>query len=282
MTSPRITIYVASPDYMYISFKESDRDSFLVAVQSALVQRAWVAKAEVKGEFSTSKAGVGGVLRDRAQAQRENDKALGAAFADMKSLMANAREVVGLAEKYAQSAHEQNDQYDNLLREMGISSPVTRKSAGTQYHTQLAHQLCEFLQDKLQKAGGSMTLTAAYCVYNRARGTELVSPEDMRLACGLFGQLGLPITLTAFPSGFTVLSTSSEAAAIAKVVAAVEASPVGLTAGQLSQQLALSLLLATQYLQTAERQELLCRDEALEGVTFYTNFFAQWKPSLTS
>lgn len=36
-----------------------------------------------------------------------------------------------------------------------------------------------------------MTLTDAYCLYNRARGTDLVSPDDLVDACKLFGSLGL-------------------------------------------------------------------------------------------
>jgi len=46
------------------------------------------------------------------------------------------------------------------------------------------------------------------------------------LACGLFQQLNLPITLTAYPSGFMVLSNTSEAAAIVKVVQSVEVNAV--------------------------------------------------------
>lgn len=36
-----------------------------------------------------------------------------------------------------------------------------------------------------------LTLTDAYCLYNRARGTDLVSPDDLMEAVKLFGSLGL-------------------------------------------------------------------------------------------
>ena len=62
---------------------------------------------------------------------------------------------------------------------MGIASPVTRQTAGALFHQQLALQLADFLAPHLEHARGVMTLPDTYCLFNRARGTELVSPEDL-------------------------------------------------------------------------------------------------------
>ncbi len=40
-----------------------------------------------------------------------------------------------------------------------------------------------------------MTMMDAYCLYNRARGTDLISPEDMFIASNAFGRLGVKITV---------------------------------------------------------------------------------------
>jgi EAP30/Vps36 family len=40
-------------------------------------------------------------------------------------------------------------------------------------------QLADFLRGPLERAGGMMTLPDVYCLFNRARGTELVSPDDL-------------------------------------------------------------------------------------------------------
>ena len=40
-------------------------------------------------------------------------------------------------------------------------------------------QLADFLRVPLERAGGMMTLPDVYCLFNRARGTELVSPDDL-------------------------------------------------------------------------------------------------------
>jgi ESCRT-II complex subunit VPS36 len=40
-------------------------------------------------------------------------------------------------------------------------------------------QLADFLALHLDKTQGVMTLPDVYCLFNRARGSELVSPEDL-------------------------------------------------------------------------------------------------------
>jgi ESCRT-II complex subunit VPS36 len=53
------------------------------------------------------------------------------------------------------------------LIELGIISPVTKQSAGRQYHEQLSRQLAEFLEKQLKRESGMMVLHDVYCVFNR-------------------------------------------------------------------------------------------------------------------
>ena len=55
----------------------------------------------------------------------------------------------------------------------------------------------------LARVGGMMTLTDVYCLYNRARGTELISPDDLLEACELFSKLRLGLHIREFPSYVT-------------------------------------------------------------------------------
>ena len=50
-----------------------------------------------------------------------------------------------------------------------------------------------------------MTVTDVYCFFNRARGTELISPEDLYRSCVLFDELQLPVRLRKFDSGVLVV-----------------------------------------------------------------------------
>lgn len=54
-----------------------------------------------------------------------------------------------------------------------------------------------------------MALTDVYCRVNRARGLELLSPEDLLNACRQFSALNLPISLRTFDSGVMVIQSSS-------------------------------------------------------------------------
>jgi ESCRT-II complex subunit VPS36 len=54
-----------------------------------------------------------------------------------------------------------------------------------------------------------MALTDVYCRVNRARGLELLSPEDLIQACHMLEQLNLPIRLRQFDSGVKVLQLQS-------------------------------------------------------------------------
>lgn len=54
-----------------------------------------------------------------------------------------------------------------------------------------------------------MTLTDVYCRVNRARGLELLSPEDLLNASRQLGPLDLPLVLRIFDSGVMVLQIRS-------------------------------------------------------------------------
>lgn len=54
-----------------------------------------------------------------------------------------------------------------------------------------------------------MTLTDVYCRVNRARGLELLSPEDLLNASRQLASLDLPIVLRVFDSGVMVLQARS-------------------------------------------------------------------------
>jgi len=91
--------------------------------------------------------------------------------------------------------------FSGMLSDMGIANPVTRDLAGSEYHVQLARQIADFLPARMQKEGGMMLLADVYCLVNRARGTQLISPLDCLTACSLFAQLETPLRLKEFDSG---------------------------------------------------------------------------------
>jgi len=154
-----------------------------------------------------------------------------------------------------------------------------------------------------------MTLTDAYCLYNRARGTDLVSPGDLREAAELLSASSAPpsssrgsggglggvlvgITLRVFPSGLQVLQLAdfSEDAAAGRIERLLRARSVAaaaadgaaltdlaaspyLTALDLATQWAVPLPIAEQLLLGAEARGRLARDDSISGLRFYLNLF---------
>lgn len=179
------------------------------------------------------------------------------------------------------------------LLSLGIASPVTRTTAGALFHQQLAlqarpsprcvcftphtaAQLADFLARPLAGAGGLLTLPDVYCLFNRARGTELVSPEDLLQACALWEPLGLGLRLRRFTSGVLAVQAAahSEAAMAATLAGLAAGRGGGVSVADVAQHLGLSPSIARECLLAAEGRGSLCRDEAPEGLRFFENPWA--------
>uniref|UniRef100_A0A3Q4MK63 Vacuolar protein-sorting-associated protein 36 n=1 Tax=Neolamprologus brichardi TaxID=32507 RepID=A0A3Q4MK63_NEOBR len=121
---------------------------------------------------------------------------------------------------------------------------------------------------------GMMALTEVYCLVNRARGMELLSPEDLVNACKMFESLKLPLRLRVFDSGVMVvqLQSHSEEEMIASALDNVSEKG-SLTAEEFAKLLGLSVLLSKERLLLAEKMGHLCRDDSVEGLRFYPNLF---------
>ncbi|KZV54428.1 vacuolar protein sorting-associated protein 36-like [Dorcoceras hygrometricum] len=224
--SPRIRFQVgATPDgrisengaqhavFTLVLRGKTDPDSFLGKFWDAWRGKAWEASGSTsgsvlgKGSGESSLAirmpvvGVAGILRKEQEKWENTDKSLQDAFQDLNALMSKAKEMVLLAEKMRSKllsgSNNQTggvgddelgskEEMQDWLLSVGIASPVTKESAGALYHQQLSRQLADFVKKPLERAGGMMNLIDIYCLFNRARGTELISPDDLLQACSLW------------------------------------------------------------------------------------------------
>jgi len=208
------------------------------------------------------------------------DQNLQVAFNDLNSLMEKAKEMVQLAERLSQQQEKEKksqgetDELRTMLLNIGIASPVTKESAGSLYHQQLSRQLADWVQKPLAHSGGVIALTDLYCLFNRARGTALISPEDLHRACVLFEQLNLPVRLRKFESGVLVVQSASfNDEEIAKSITNLVRVNGPTSAFEVAKNKNISLQLATEQLLTAEKLGVVCRDDTFEGIVFYLNFF---------
>ncbi|KAH6576422.1 hypothetical protein BASA60_004533 [Batrachochytrium salamandrivorans] len=118
---------------------------------------------------------------------------------------------------------------------------------------------------------GMIPLTDLYCLFNRARGVALVSPEDLYRSVVEFERLGLSFRMRKFDSGLLVVHDDVVAAQILELIAKHH---TGLTAIDLAKLRSISIALATEQLYMTERVGLTCRDDTLEGLLFYPNLFS--------
>jgi ESCRT-II complex subunit VPS36 len=292
--------------------KALSRQSWLTARKAAAAGPKRFSDTDSRNPRSGTRAahiGLGGLQRRQKQEETAGKALAGSAFRDLDSLMAKAREVVQLAERVAQineqasrsgdsgATEEERAQFNSLVRSVGIASPVTRDSmggsgSGDLFYSELARQLAGFVRPFLKKAGGMLALTDVYCLYNRARGSELVSPNDLLTACRQLQPLSLGMRLRTFESKVTVLQldTFSDTAVAEKLGALaleVQKEAAAATNGDLAygsglsplvvaRRWRVSLLVAGEHLRTAEKEGALCRDDSAGGLRYFANFFLGW------
>ncbi|KAL7074948.1 hypothetical protein ACQ4LE_005842 [Meloidogyne hapla] len=235
--------------------------------------------------------GILGIEKRLAEQHQRTHEHISEAFEDMSKLMDQAREMVNLsrniAERIRQKKGEITDdetvRLKSYLLSLGVADPVTKSvfGAGAVFFERLAQELTNVLYEPLQECGGTMTLADAYCRWNRARGLELVSPEDLLNSCNKLEKINSPICLYTFDNGVQVLQLCSlnmekMAEEILEMVNATTDngnSINGFSAAHLAKHSGISLILASERLRMAEDQGKLCRDDTIEGLFFYPNKF---------
>ncbi|KAJ3066212.1 Vacuolar protein-sorting-associated protein 36, partial [Quaeritorhiza haematococci] len=121
--------------------------------------------------------GIAGIMRSVDRSNQATDETLGQAFRDLDALMQSAASMVKLAESIstklaatssggsagagggggAGGGDDESSEmaaFRSYLVNLGISSPVTRETAGDSYTKELARQLAEFLEQIMSRRGG--------------------------------------------------------------------------------------------------------------------------------
>lgn len=309
--SPKIVLSTYSfPTTLLLCFKApsgalQDRDSMLKSLHKALERKAWESAARLAAKkkqqnqpTKARKVGVDAILSSNAARHKQAKKLTDTAFqGDAETLLREAAELVTIIQKYASTLEQSNGnssddktsdkdavKLSDMMTDMGMASALSNKPGGDRhgYYELLARQLADFLRPRLRKAGGVLTLTDVYCLYNRARGTNLIAPDDLVKAVPLLKKLRLGMAEVVFPSGVRVVQEDAfdDAEAAQRFVDMAGKNNSGsITAMQVSREMHIPSLLAQEQLHAAERMGYLCRDVTLETTRFYPNRFREWTPS---
>lgn len=275
-------------NFVRLSFRESGEAEFFRFFQETLQQKRWeqpiLPPSQPGASGARHRPGIVGIERSIQQKNKDTDKSISQSFQDLKKLMDKAQEMVSLSktivtkirDKQGDITEDETVKFKSYLLSMGIPDPVTRETHGTgdKYYTELAKQLAAVLETPIKESGGMMTLTDVYCRVNRARGMELLSPEDLLNACEMFEFLRLPVRLRVFDSGVMVIQSKDHSEdKVIKSTAALVEEKSSLTAEELAQQIGLSVILAKERLLLTEKVGGVCRDDTVEGLRFFPNLF---------
>ncbi|KAI8330201.1 EAP30/Vps36 family-domain-containing protein [Chlamydoabsidia padenii] len=286
--SPPSSLSATNQHSIQLSFRKGGSTHFLTKLNTALSNKAWIQSPpptitpHVEQQQQQRKGmGLQGIQQRMEQVSTETNETMTDAFQDLDRLIAKANDMVKLAENISAKMNKSdpNDPDISTLRgymvDLGISNPVTKGTAGSIYHQELSRELAEFL-DKFytNKENDLKPLTDIYCIFNRARGVALISPEDLYKACQQFEILNLPYRLRPFNGLLVVQSISMNDELVSKKILDLVKSHDGhLTALELAHIEQWALTVALEQLKMTEQKGLLCRDEGPGGLVFYENLF---------
>eukprot|EP00347_Sterkiella_histriomuscorum_P011328 403372873 len=281
-----------------IKFKEN-REKFVGMLKEALKTRHWnipikietsqghLAQETLTQHQSKPVIGIAGIKKNIEDKTQYNQSQISNAFQDLNSLKEKARGLVSIANgiktkiqkkemSSSNTSEEELREIQSVMFNMGLitdfSSQVTKDLAGKNYYQELAKEVEKLMISVIDKFGGVLALVDVYCMYNRARGTDLISPEDLLIACEKLETFSASLQLRTFTSGVKVLQSRAfnSEAFYQKLVKILIEQP-GLTADKLAQQLNINVILMKEQLREAEERGFLCRDESLEGLRYYDN-----------
>lgn len=277
----------SSNSFIRLSFKNGGDMEFRRGLMQAIQSRSWERlpiATSTKSQNSIKGGGIVGIERKLEQKRQDTEKNISVSFQDLSKLMEKAKEMVALSQiistkikdKQGDITEDETVKFKSYLLSLGIPNPVTKEThgSGTHYHMQLAREISDAMVPTLHKQDGIILLTDAYCMLNRARGLELLSPEDLMNACGMFESMRLPVRMKTYESGVSViqLESHSEDKMVSQTISLIEDSE-SMSAQQLANLLQISVFLAKERLLMGEKMGKLCRDESIQGLRFYTNKF---------
>ena len=153
-----------------------------------------------------------------------------------------------------------------------FSSTVSKDTSGKSFHKQLSLEIEDFLNTALNKFGGVLGLVDLYCLYNRARGTDMISPEDLLIAVNQLNETSTKYMIRNYTSGLkTVQSRLFKEDQYYEMIAGKLQQEGCLSTMKLAEAMKVNVALMKEHVAIAEERGFVCKDESYEGVQWYEN-----------
>ena len=82
---------------------------------------------------------------------------------------------------------------------------VSKSDSSTDFYTSVAKQIDKIFQSVIEKNGGAMSLIDVYLYYNRMRGSELITPDDLLQATRHFAKIKSILELREAENGMKIV-----------------------------------------------------------------------------
>ncbi len=167
---------------------------------------------EVNGVYNsniTSGIGMGRIKNIMNQKIEKDSQLISSSFSGIENLRKNAESMIELAKEIRVKLGNQNSELNGILSKIGFVDPVTKEVSGSDFYLNLGEQINEFFCQYFSSNPNIkvLTLIDAYCIYNRARGSNTISPKDMTQALKYFEKNNYQIMVKNFNNEMIVLHT---------------------------------------------------------------------------
>ena len=174
----------------------------------------------INNEIGEGGVGISRIQNLMRKKINNQNQMISSSFNDIQSLRENAEAMISLAQQIRAKLStskantsenaSQAAEINSVLSKIGFIDPVTKEVAGSDYYIKLAEQINLYFTDYFKKNPDIkvITLIDAYCIYNRARGGNTISPKDMTQAINNFDKVAGEIKVKNFNKEMIVLHTS--------------------------------------------------------------------------
>jgi ESCRT-II complex subunit VPS36 len=255
-----------------ISFRNGGQPEMLPFLEQSLKDKQWLLKSD---SVRMQGQGVSAVLSNLELKQDLTKQTIQTSFQDLDQLMKQAHEVTQLVQSMLSKvgSPNQDNEFQQQLWKLGLIQPVSRTS-GSDYHKQLSAEVLLFLKKYASsKQIKVLALSDLYCLFNRARSTSFVSPQDLYKATALLQPSDEFCTRT-FSSGVIVLESREfrDDSFIQNHLNWLEKYEK-CTPLEMAKHYNCSVMVGKEILLSLEQKGLLCRDDTIYGLSFYRNRF---------
>lgn len=239
-----------------------------------------VMKGATKGpERGNTLVGLQKITDDAHKNIKQVDSQLGS-LRDIGDLKASAAELKLIAKTLSESTDEATvSEMQKICVAIGVENPVTRGEGGSKFARELAGEFSNVMMQWFkEKKTAIIPVPEAFAAYNRARGTELVSPHDLKEALDVIergkGKYDIRVEKIARYS-VIVKKEASFDVVVQQTVDALGDNDY-LTTLMLQKKCGVPNTIAKDYLLRAEAQGKIARDDSLAGLRFYKNKFSSF------